>query len=196
MRPYGGSSWVAMTRGSGAVDLAELLANLRTARGMSQEQLAVAAAVSVRAIGDLERGATRRPQRNTIDALATALTLTGDERTALHAAARRHPPRAHRPSAAVPPLPTPADASVLLGRGEDVAAVTALLRRTPTRMVTITGPAGVGKSRLAREVVRRAGPDFRRIGLADLSVVDAAVAAAGEIERSLDPGRPVAGAFD
>jgi transcriptional regulator with XRE-family HTH domain len=174
------------------VDLAELLAKLRTARGMSQEQLAVSAAVSVRAIGDLERGATRRPQRNTIDALATALTLTDDERSALHAAARRHPPRPSRPRSAVPP-PSP---TALVGRAKDVAAVTELLRHAPTRMVTITGPAGVGKSRLAHEVARRVTTAFQRIGQADLALIDAQAAAASEIERSLDAGRSRAGTFD
>jgi predicted ATPase/DNA-binding XRE family transcriptional regulator len=171
------------------VDLAELLATLRAARGLSQEQLAVAAGVSARAIGDLERGTTRRPQRNTIDALATALTLTEDERAALDAAARRHPPRARRPD----PVPL---AAALVGRDDDVAAVTALLRRARIRMVTITGPVGAGKSRLAQEVTRRAGPAFDRVGLADLSLVDDPVAAAGEIERSLDPTRSVRGTFD
>jgi predicted ATPase len=63
-------------------------------------------------------------------------------------------------------------------------------------MVTITGPAGVGKSRLAREVARRVGPAFERIGLADLSLVDEPVAAAATIERSLEPGRSVDGTFD
>jgi predicted ATPase len=170
------------------VELAELLAKLRTARGMSQEQLARAAAISARAIGDLERGATRRPQRNTIDALAIGLHLSDDERAALHAAARRHPPRAARR--------TERSAPALVGRGADVAAVTGLLRRPQTRMVTIGGPAGVGKSALAREVARRADALFRCIGFADLASLDDPVAAAAEIERSLEPGRSVVGTFD
>jgi transcriptional regulator with XRE-family HTH domain len=44
------------------VAFADLLAELRLSRGLSQEELASAANVSARAISDLERGFTRTPQ--------------------------------------------------------------------------------------------------------------------------------------
>ncbi|MFD1048701.1 helix-turn-helix domain-containing protein [Kibdelosporangium lantanae] len=61
--------------------LGEILVGLRSGRGLSQEQLAERSGISVRAIGEIERGATRRPQRGTLRALADSLGLTGEERT-------------------------------------------------------------------------------------------------------------------
>src|SRR5205809_1106400 len=54
------------------MSFADLLAQFRGARGLSQEQLAEACGVSVRAIGDLGRGATRRPERATLRGVARA----------------------------------------------------------------------------------------------------------------------------
>ena len=50
----------------------------------------------------------------------------------------------------------PALSASLVGRDADLAAVAALLG--DQRLVTVVGPAGVGKTRLAIEVARSAGP--------------------------------------
>jgi predicted ATPase/class 3 adenylate cyclase len=55
-------------------------------------------------------------------------------------------------------LPVPSGA--LLGRDDDVATVTALLRDPRTRLVTLTGPGGIGKTRLALAVADAVAPDF------------------------------------
>jgi predicted ATPase/class 3 adenylate cyclase len=65
------------------------------------------------------------------------------------------PPRtlSHRP---LPPVP----AGELLGRDDDVAAVAALLTDPRARLVTLTGPGGIGKTRLALEVARTVADTF------------------------------------
>ncbi len=52
-----------------------------------------------------------------------------------------------RPRRNLPLPPTP-----LIGRGQETAAALALLRQPETRVLSLTGPAGVGKTRLALEI--------------------------------------------
>ena len=78
----------------------------------------------------------------------------------------------------------PAPATPLVGRDEETAAVADLVLGEGVRLVTLTGPGGVGKSRLAVAVAERLGPGFgdgvRFIGLASVTsagLVPAAIAA-------------------
>src|SRR5262245_27884627 len=67
---------------------------------------------------------------------------------------------AARPRRAAPAHPAlPALTSGLVGRGRELDAVAALLREH--RLVTILGPGGVGKTRLALELAHRLAGDFR-----------------------------------
>jgi predicted ATPase/DNA-binding CsgD family transcriptional regulator len=87
------------------------------------------------------------------------------------------PLRQPRPSWA--PLPTPL--SSLVGRLEEIAAVHALLQRDEVRLVTLTGPGGVGKTRLALRVGEGLGGEFRDgvvfVGLAQIRDADQVVPA-------------------
>jgi predicted ATPase len=103
-------------------------------------------------VSALERGFRRRPQGETIRALAAALDLDTDAREALSQAARTSAPAdapGHIGDGSLPGAPTP-----LVGRESDLLAVRQWLTDPVVRLVTLAGPGGAGKTRLALEVAR------------------------------------------
>ncbi len=139
-----------------------LLKRYRVRAGLSQEELAEAAGLSVRGISDLERGFRRSPQRETLRLLVEALGLTDREREELEAAVeRRRGPSADfrvspntRGTAAAARHNVPPQSTSFIGREEEIEVVRGILLRPEVRLVTLTGMGGIGKSRLAVRAVQ------------------------------------------
>ncbi|WP_436762696.1 helix-turn-helix domain-containing protein [Streptosporangium sp. V21-05] len=139
---------------SDSLGFAQLLRTHRDKARLTQEELAERARLSVRTLRDLERGRTRYPHRTSVRRLAAALELTGDDRLTFEAA----PPRSLGAPAVAPPpewaLPSVSGTVALsrlplLREVEDTVSVAS--GGGEPALVTVTGPAGVGKTTLATQ---------------------------------------------
>ncbi len=133
------------------------LKRLRLAAGMTQEELAARAGISARTVSDVERGLRIAVYPDTAQRLAAALGLEHEERRRFDAVARGRlpdlPPAP--PSGRLPTVPTR-----LLGRSRELVTIAAALQVSDVRLLTLTGPGGIGKTRLALEVARRTEGSF------------------------------------
>lgn len=180
----------------GTNTLGSVLRALREGAGLSQEELAERAGLSPHAISALERGTRTRPYPHTLRALATALDLTEDQRATLIAAV---PARSVR-QASTDTAPTrlrglPVPATPLVGRDDDVSRVGDLLRAG--RLVTLSGPGGVGKTRLALAAAAAVHDGYadgvRLVELAPLLEAEQVLPAiADAVDVVREAGRPVA----
>jgi predicted ATPase/DNA-binding XRE family transcriptional regulator len=139
-----------------------LLKHYRVTAGLSQEMLAARAGLSARSISDLERGINRAPRYATLELLSSALALSAQQRALLQASA--HPDLFPSVDAAdAPParsaLGIPLPATRLVGREQERSRALALLRGE-VRLLSLTGPSGVGKTRLALQLAWDLAPDF------------------------------------
>jgi transcriptional regulator with XRE-family HTH domain/tetratricopeptide (TPR) repeat protein len=151
----------------------EVLRGLRVAAGLNQEELAERAGLSAHGISDLERGARTRPYPATIRRLAAALGLSAEELAALKAASRVASAPAtslaqraeNRPAEGPIEVSAPDQPAVnetpMVGRDAELQRILSILEGAVTarrgRLVLLRGEPGVGKTRMAREVLARAG---------------------------------------
>ena len=200
-----------------------LLQRHRLAAGLSQEELAERAGLSRRGISDLERGARRAPYPATARRLAEALGLDATARAGLLASA--HGGVVAETAATVAPVPRdsatkqssdqnslartavvdhgpgptprhnlPVQLTSFIGRGQEIAEVDRLL--ADTHLLTLAGPGGVGKTRLAVRVAEAALEQYvdgvwlvELTSLSEPALVSQTVAAAVGVREQ--PGRPL-----
>lgn len=133
-----------------------VLSRYRVAAGLTQEELAERAGLSVEAISTLERGVVRRLRVSTLRQLLDALQLSPDDRSALELAV----PGALAVRAEDMPLvgsflgalPTVG----MVGRGEELGRIRSVLDAVTEgagHCLLLGGELGVGKTRLLQEIM-------------------------------------------
>jgi len=153
----------------------QLLRQLRVRVGLTQEELAHRAQLSPRSVSDLERGISRSARKDTARLLGDALHLTGPERAGFEAAARgasadRAGSMATATRCRVVGAPVSYGLETFKDRHAQLEQVLHWLADPATRMVTVFGRRGIGKSALAAKVVEMlAGRDSGCRGIVNLS---------------------------
>jgi predicted ATPase/DNA-binding XRE family transcriptional regulator len=183
LREREGDNWAVADQP--LVSFAELLRRLRVDARLTLEELAEAAGLSPRSVSDLERGVNRTAQLGTARLLADALRLAGPRRERFIAAARGK-------AGVTPQDNLPTELTAFIGRDREAADVRALAESS--RLVTLTGPGGAGKTRLALHVAAgQLGVPGDGVWLVELALVtaedDVGAAVAGSLGIPLQLGR-------
>jgi tetratricopeptide (TPR) repeat protein/transcriptional regulator with XRE-family HTH domain len=155
--------------GEPPVTFGALLRQLRDGAGLTQEELAAAAKLSVRSVSDLERGVAQTARKETARLLADALGLEGTGRTKFEAAARG---RSLAVASAAPGTggagtatrTLPRDIASFTGRSAELRQLTGPVLDAGSGGVVsihaIGGMAGIGKTALAVHVAHQLAPRF------------------------------------
>jgi transcriptional regulator with XRE-family HTH domain/tetratricopeptide (TPR) repeat protein len=150
---------------SGPGEFGRLLRGLRVRGGLSQEALAHAAGVSVRAVADLERGRSRGPQRRTVQALAHALGLDRTAAAELERTASLGRPRPREDPSTAPrgTLALPRALGDFTARDTALARLRDLAEHAggaPPPVAVVSGQPGLGKTAFAVHAAHLLAPRF------------------------------------
>ena len=173
----------------------------RKALDLTRDELARQVGCATETIKKIERD-ERRPSRQIAELLANALAVPPEEQTLFLQVARgeHSVDRLHSVSKYLSPHPLrlhnlPAQSTSFIGRQDEIADLKARLDDPQIRLLTITGPGGIGKTRLALQVASHLVDTHPGgvwwVELASLSdptlVPQTIISALGLIEQ---PGRP------
>ena len=155
---------------------------------LTQEDFAQRVGIATETVSKIERG-ERRPSKHVAERMAQVLELPDAERAAFVRAARAllsdsaetlaPPPAAALPAVAAPRRPRvnlPLPATALVGRAAELDELDRLLNDPDCRLLTLSGPGGIGKTRLAIEATGRQATGFADgaafVALASVAVPD------------------------
>jgi predicted ATPase/DNA-binding XRE family transcriptional regulator len=159
------------------------LKQYRQALDLTQQELGQRVGCSDVTIRKIELG-ERRPSRQLAELLAQHLQLPAEARAGFVSLARKQA----RDSDASSPSPLrstlPPHLAPLIGREAEVTAALGLLRARSIRLLTFTGPGGVGKTSLARAVAHELAAE-REVVWAELAALTRASQVMPTVGRAL-----------
>jgi non-specific serine/threonine protein kinase len=184
----------------------------RRRKGLDLTQAELAQRVGC-AVGTIRRLESEdlRPSKQVAERLAAALSIPAERRGDFVAFARRQSRAeafempaaqavpAEPPEPRAPQADLPAPATPLIGRAHTAAAAGAVLLSPEVRLLALTGPPGIGKTRLALQLAADARPAFADgvwfIGLAPLGSPSMVLPAIAQALGLRDDGRPLPAAL-
>ncbi|MBA3470512.1 MAG: tetratricopeptide repeat protein [Herpetosiphonaceae bacterium] len=131
----------------------------RISQSLTQAALAERVGCAVESIRKMEAN-KQRPSHAFATRLADMLAIPDQDRHSFITLARAifTPAQIDQPASGPPRLPP--QATPLIGRGEQSDQACGLLRQPTVRLLTITGPGGIGKTRLALHIASQLAGDF------------------------------------
>ena len=177
---------------SGSQTFGTMLRRFRWQARLTQEELAERAGVSVRTIRNLETDRLKAPRLSSVRALAEGLGLEAEERRRFDLLAGLDVAAQHA-AASTTGGSIPVPLSPLVGRDSEASRLVEVVLGRTTRLITLTGLAGIGKTRLALAVAEAAARRGRRTWWVPLSgvgeskyVLDAVAGALGVSEVTVE----------